>query len=168
MSPELQQFLMQEKAKAQMQQTVAKLTEKCWDTCVGAPGKGLSSREEACLADCSRRFIETTQVHPILLCSLEPRCRCIIFQRLCSQACADDDVVLCSSSSRGSSRRRQLPASDMPEGIRRNRQNSLNTDGKTMEARKGMCRTWLNILGLHEEVACRCQRAAKQWAHACM
>ncbi|EIE26012.1 mitochondrial inner membrane translocase [Coccomyxa subellipsoidea C-169] len=60
-SPELQQFLLNEQAKAQMQQTVARLTDTCWDKCVGTPGRSLGSREEACLSDCAKRFIETTQ-----------------------------------------------------------------------------------------------------------
>lgn len=64
-SPELQQFLLNEQAKAQMQQTVARLTDTCWDKCVGTPGRSLSSREEACLSDCAKRFIETTQVQLI-------------------------------------------------------------------------------------------------------
>ncbi|CAL5218472.1 g157 [Coccomyxa viridis] len=61
MSPELQQFLMAEQAKAQMQQTVARLTDTCWDKCIGTPGRSLSSREESCLSECAKRFIETTQ-----------------------------------------------------------------------------------------------------------
>lgn len=96
MSPELQQFLMQEKAKAQMQQTVAKLTDKCWDTCVGAPGKGLSSREAACLSDCARRFIETTQVRSTLQCIYglkgKDTGRLLLPRRLT----LDNTVVLCS------------------------------------------------------------------------
>ena len=28
----------QEQAKAQMQQTVARLTDACWDKCIGTPG----------------------------------------------------------------------------------------------------------------------------------
>lgn len=44
-------------------QTVAKLTDACWDKCVtGYPGRELSSREEACLENCAKRFIETTQL----------------------------------------------------------------------------------------------------------
>lgn len=35
---------MAEQAKAQMQQTVARLTDTCWDKCIGTPG-GSSSRE---------------------------------------------------------------------------------------------------------------------------
>ena len=45
----------------QIQQTVARVTEVCWDKCVGYPGRSLSSREAGCMADCAKRFIETTQ-----------------------------------------------------------------------------------------------------------
>ena len=45
----------------QIQQTVARVTEVCWDKCVGTPGRALSGRESACLADCAKRFIEATQ-----------------------------------------------------------------------------------------------------------
>ena len=34
----------------------------CWDKCMGTPGRTLSSREQACLSDCARRFLDTTQV----------------------------------------------------------------------------------------------------------
>lgn len=34
----------QEQAKAQMQQTVARLTDACWDKCIGTPG-GLSGTQ---------------------------------------------------------------------------------------------------------------------------
>ena len=34
----------QEQAKAQMQQTVARLTDACWEKCIGTPGRvGLAS-----------------------------------------------------------------------------------------------------------------------------
>jgi import inner membrane translocase subunit TIM8 len=45
----------------QIQQTVARVTEVCWDKCVGYPGRSLSGRESGCMADCAKRFIETTQ-----------------------------------------------------------------------------------------------------------
>ena len=61
-SPELQQFLAQEQQKAQLQQTISALTSTCWDKCVGTPGRYLGSREEQCLSDCAKRFLETTQV----------------------------------------------------------------------------------------------------------
>ena len=60
-SPELQRFLAQEQAKAQLQRTISELTSTCWDKCVGTPGRYLGSREEACLSDCAKRFLETTQ-----------------------------------------------------------------------------------------------------------
>ena len=62
MTAEMQEFLMREQVRAQVQQTVARVTEVCWEKCIGTPGRSLSSREEACLSDCSRRFIETTQL----------------------------------------------------------------------------------------------------------
>ncbi|KAL3153249.1 hypothetical protein ABBQ38_011600 [Trebouxia sp. C0009 RCD-2024] len=59
-SPELQRAVQQEQAKAQLQRTVSELTSTCWEKCIGTPGRSLSSREEACLSDCARRFIDTT------------------------------------------------------------------------------------------------------------
>ncbi|KAK2076923.1 hypothetical protein QBZ16_005151 [Prototheca wickerhamii] len=53
-SPHLQQFIAEEQAKAQLQQTIARLTDECWDNY-------LSSRETACLDNCARRFLDTTQ-----------------------------------------------------------------------------------------------------------
>jgi mitochondrial import inner membrane translocase subunit TIM8 len=49
------------KSSQQIQQTVARVTEVCWDKCVGYPGRSLSGRESSCMADCAKRFIETTQ-----------------------------------------------------------------------------------------------------------
>jgi len=61
-SPELQNFLRQEQARAQMQQTIAKLTDVCWNKCMtGTPGSYLSSREQACFDNCAKRFLDTTQ-----------------------------------------------------------------------------------------------------------
>lgn len=40
-SPQLQQFILQEQAKAQLQQTVARLTDECWDKCISSPGSYL-------------------------------------------------------------------------------------------------------------------------------
>lgn len=48
--------------KNQIQQTVARITDVCWDTCVtGTPGRSFSSKESACMSECAKRFIETTQ-----------------------------------------------------------------------------------------------------------
>ncbi|KAG2489583.1 hypothetical protein HYH03_011865 [Edaphochlamys debaryana] len=60
-SQELQQFIQQESQLAQVQSMVATLTEVCWDTCVQAPGSSLSSKEQSCLENCARRFVDATQ-----------------------------------------------------------------------------------------------------------
>lgn len=60
-SPEMQAFLVQENARRELQQTVASLTAICWEKCVGTPGRDLSSREAACLENCAKRYIESTQ-----------------------------------------------------------------------------------------------------------
>lgn len=54
-------YMAETPAEFQMQQTVATVTEKCWEKCIGTPGRYLSSREESCMSDCARRFIDTTQ-----------------------------------------------------------------------------------------------------------
>ncbi len=46
-----------------MQQTVAVIADTCFDKCLpGAPGRDLSSREQACLSNCARRYLDTTQM----------------------------------------------------------------------------------------------------------
>ena len=62
LTPEMQEFIMREQMRAQVQQTVARVTDVCWEKCLGTPGRSLSSREEACLSECARRFIEATQL----------------------------------------------------------------------------------------------------------
>lgn len=62
MTPEMQEFIMREQMRAQVQQTVARVTDVCWDKCIGTPGRSLSSREESCLSECAKRFIDTTQL----------------------------------------------------------------------------------------------------------
>ena len=48
--------------KLQIQQTVARITDVCWDTCLpGTPGRSLSNKEQACVSECAKRFIEATQ-----------------------------------------------------------------------------------------------------------
>lgn len=37
-SPEMQNFLVQQQAKAQLQQTISRLTDECWAKCIGNPG----------------------------------------------------------------------------------------------------------------------------------
>merc|ERR1712070_211318 len=60
-SAELQQFIAQEQAKAQLQQTISRLTDECWDKCVSSPSTYFSGKENACLDNCAKRFMDTTQ-----------------------------------------------------------------------------------------------------------
>lgn len=60
-SAQLQQFIAQEQAKAQLQQTISRLTDECWDKCVSSPGTYFTGRENACLDNCAKRFLDTTQ-----------------------------------------------------------------------------------------------------------
>ncbi|KAK9822906.1 hypothetical protein WJX74_003481 [Apatococcus lobatus] len=57
--PELQAALQEETQRAQIQQTIARVTEVCWEKCIGNPGRSFSSREETCLSDCSKRYMES-------------------------------------------------------------------------------------------------------------
>ena len=52
---------MREQVRAQVQQTVAQVTSTCFEKCVGTPGRSLSYREENCLSECAKRFVEATQ-----------------------------------------------------------------------------------------------------------
>mmetsp|Transcript_5666 Transcript_5666/g.13226 ORF Transcript_5666/g.13226 Transcript_5666/m.13226 type:complete len:84 (-) Transcript_5666:229-480(-) len=58
---ELQQFVEEEQRKAAFQEMISRLTDTCWDKCVGKPGNSLSSSERSCLANCVERFLDTTQ-----------------------------------------------------------------------------------------------------------
>eukprot|EP00922_Rhytidocystis_sp_ex-Travisia-forbesii_P031437 GHVS01046482.1.p1 GENE.GHVS01046482.1~~GHVS01046482.1.p1 ORF type:complete len:102 (+),score=25.28 GHVS01046482.1:30-335(+) len=42
------------------QQENAKLSSKCFDRCVGSPGKNLSSGQQTCIWNCAQRFVETS------------------------------------------------------------------------------------------------------------
>ena len=53
---EMQQFVQQQQQNAALKQVINKLTDKCWDMCVGKIGSSLSSREVSCLSQCSQRF----------------------------------------------------------------------------------------------------------------
>ncbi|GKV17389.1 hypothetical protein SLEP1_g27904 [Rubroshorea leprosula] len=58
-SPEMQQFLNQEKERAMLNEMVSKLTVKCWDKCItGTPGSKFSSSESACLSNCAQRYMD--------------------------------------------------------------------------------------------------------------
>ncbi|CEP14279.1 hypothetical protein [Parasitella parasitica] len=57
---ELGQFLEAEQAKARVQQTVHSLTDNCWDKCISKVNNKLDRSEEACLANCVDRFLDTS------------------------------------------------------------------------------------------------------------
>ncbi|KAI9268012.1 Tim10/DDP family zinc finger-domain-containing protein [Phascolomyces articulosus] len=57
---ELAQFLEGENAKARVQQTVHSLTDSCWDKCISKVNNKLDRSEEACLANCVERFLDTS------------------------------------------------------------------------------------------------------------
>ncbi|CRL04321.1 CLUMA_CG017416, isoform A [Clunio marinus] len=58
--PELQEFLMLEKQKAQVNAQIHEFNEVCWDKCVDKPGTKLDSKTETCLNNCVDRFIDTS------------------------------------------------------------------------------------------------------------
>ena len=45
----------------QLQQTISRLTDECWDKCVSSPSTYFSGKENACLDNCAKRFLDTTQ-----------------------------------------------------------------------------------------------------------
>mmetsp|Transcript_8672 Transcript_8672/g.12199 ORF Transcript_8672/g.12199 Transcript_8672/m.12199 type:complete len:127 (+) Transcript_8672:45-425(+) len=56
----LRMALQQEQQKAVVQAAISKLTELCWDTCVGRPDAKLSSSEQSCIANCAERYLDTS------------------------------------------------------------------------------------------------------------
>lgn len=56
----MQAFIAEENQKAAVQQIIAKLTETCWDKCMGKPGTKLSNWESDCLSNCAERFLDTS------------------------------------------------------------------------------------------------------------
>ncbi|CAA2939143.1 mitochondrial import inner membrane translocase subunit TIM8-like [Olea europaea var. sylvestris] len=62
-SPELQQFISQEKEKAMVNEMIAKLTTVCWDKCItGTPGSKFSSSESSCLTNCAQRYMDMSLI----------------------------------------------------------------------------------------------------------
>ncbi|XP_037938206.1 mitochondrial import inner membrane translocase subunit Tim8 [Teleopsis dalmanni] len=57
---ELQDFLMIEKQKAQVNAQIHEFNEICWEKCVGKPSSKLDSGTETCLRNCVDRFIDTS------------------------------------------------------------------------------------------------------------
>ncbi|KAK4334416.1 hypothetical protein RTBOTA2_003164, partial [Rhodotorula toruloides] len=58
---ELQQFLEQEQTKARIQTQIHEFTDTCWDLCIkGQPQSRFSRGEQACLANCTDRFLDAS------------------------------------------------------------------------------------------------------------
>ncbi|KAG7023044.1 Mitochondrial import inner membrane translocase subunit TIM8, partial [Cucurbita argyrosperma subsp. argyrosperma] len=58
-SPELMNFINEEKQRAMVAEMVAKLTSVCWTKCVtGTPGSKFSSSESNCLSNCAQRYMD--------------------------------------------------------------------------------------------------------------
>ncbi|KAH8286567.1 hypothetical protein KR054_011682 [Drosophila jambulina] len=57
---ELQEFLMIEKQKAQVNAQIHEFNEVCWEKCIGKPSVKLDSATETCLSNCVDRFIDTS------------------------------------------------------------------------------------------------------------
>ena len=57
---EMQEFLMVEQQKANLQAQIHRLTDTCWDLCVDKPRDKLDYKSEQCLTNCVERFIDTT------------------------------------------------------------------------------------------------------------
>ncbi|EDS26452.1 mitochondrial inner membrane protein translocase, 8kD-subunit [Culex quinquefasciatus] len=58
--PELQDFLMAEKQKAQLSAQIHEFNDICWEKCMDKPSNKLDSRTETCLNNCVNRFIDTS------------------------------------------------------------------------------------------------------------
>ncbi|EEH57037.1 uncharacterized protein MICPUCDRAFT_58260 [Micromonas pusilla CCMP1545] len=61
-TPEMQNFLEEEKRKAMFNEVVSKLADVCFDKCVTRPADSLDRYESACLSNCALRYLETGQV----------------------------------------------------------------------------------------------------------
>uniref|UniRef100_A0A1B6KJN9 Mitochondrial import inner membrane translocase subunit n=1 Tax=Graphocephala atropunctata TaxID=36148 RepID=A0A1B6KJN9_9HEMI len=57
---ELQEFLMIEKQKAQLNAQIHEFSDTCWDICMDKPGTKLDSRTETCMINCVDRFIDVS------------------------------------------------------------------------------------------------------------
>ena len=63
LSPEQRQAIMvkaqQEANQSVMQEMMKQMVSACYDKCAGTSGDKLDSREQACLASCQDRYLET-------------------------------------------------------------------------------------------------------------
>ncbi|XP_012528341.1 mitochondrial import inner membrane translocase subunit Tim8 [Monomorium pharaonis] len=58
--PELAEFLIAEKQKAQFNAQIHEFNNICWDRCIDKPGNKLDGRTETCINNCVDRFIDVT------------------------------------------------------------------------------------------------------------
>ena len=61
-SAEMQQFLVQQQAKAQLQQTISRLTDECWSKCIGNPGARAAAAAAAAQAGCDEHASRPTHL----------------------------------------------------------------------------------------------------------
>ncbi|EDV99840.1 mitochondrial import inner membrane translocase subunit Tim8 [Drosophila grimshawi] len=57
---ELQEFMMIEKQKAQVNEQIHEFHGICWEKCIGKPSTKLDHATETCLSNCVDRFIDTS------------------------------------------------------------------------------------------------------------
>ena len=58
---DLQDFIQVQQQKAQLQSSAHKLTDMCWDRCIGErPGARLDAKTEVCLTNCVERFLDAS------------------------------------------------------------------------------------------------------------
>ena len=58
---DLQDFIQVQQQKAQLQSSAHKLTDMCWDRCIGdKPGSKLDGKTEVCLTNCVERFLDAS------------------------------------------------------------------------------------------------------------
>ncbi|KAH8287351.1 hypothetical protein KR054_006072 [Drosophila jambulina] len=57
---ELQDYLMIEKQKQQVNAQIHQFNDICWEKCIAKPSNKLDSATEKCLSNCVDRFIDTS------------------------------------------------------------------------------------------------------------
>ncbi|KAF8559271.1 hypothetical protein OG21DRAFT_1387711, partial [Imleria badia] len=59
---EIQSALVQGQRQAQAHSQLLTFTSMCWDKCItGTPGTRFARGEEACIANCIERFVDTSE-----------------------------------------------------------------------------------------------------------
>ncbi|KAF0852383.1 mitochondrial inner membrane translocase subunit Tim 8 [Andalucia godoyi] len=58
----VQQAIQEQQQVAQVQQAIARLTDRCWDKCMANAklGNKLDGSDTACIANCANRFLDTS------------------------------------------------------------------------------------------------------------